>query len=445
MLPELNYSFRLIKFNLKIYSEWGTIAKEDKIMRVKQAFILAAFLLFSVGIFSGCKKPPKEKAEPPGKGKEQVKQLGRLMFDVPRAFTDVGTLDTPRITLVKNGDIHLVYLYHDGTSQKIMYSKMEKGEFTKPSFLSQDEGAKKGGAFITARTESSIVAYWVNVPVTGGQLLYKASENSGKTWTIEKQWNQRGEVRWPCALTVDSDIIAYFLVRTGGSWELVSNKNFSAEKEPLIATVKDTPFHLQGVTDGVKNVWLAYFSRVENSGGGRIVLLTSSDRGETFKEKFLFDNLIIRSEWSFFSIARSVQGKTEVLHLIFTEETPEYTKLFYSRSENGGIDFTSPIPVIESEEPLTRAPLIAANGRFVFIATADTDDEGPALRYVFSEDGGKSFDQPAIATRNVTNPETISGAIDANGRVTLVWDDIAPVQTGVGEQLFRLKGILRGE
>ena len=408
-------------------------------MRTSRFYLPLAISVISAMLL-GCPRPPKPTPAPNG---GQPTQLGRLMFDTPRPFTDVGTIDTSRIAEVRGGTTHLVYILSDGGSQRIMYSRVENGEFVPPSYLSQDEGSKQGGGFLTARSESDVVAYWVNVPASGGQLMYKETSNGGDSFTLEKQWNNRSEVRWPCALAIGTDLAAYFFVHGRDGWELAANRNFSIESEPTVDTVQGTPFHLQGVTDGVSKVWLAYFARVENADGGRIAFLTSEDGGVSFTRQYLFDDKVIASVWSFFDIARGVDGRNNVVHLIFTEETPELTAMYYSRSENGG-EFTEPISVLTSEEPLTRAPLLVANGKYALIVTADAEDNGPALRYLLSEDAGKSFAPPAIATRSVANPETIAGAIDTDGRVILVWDDLAS-QSAPGEQLYRLKGTIRGQ
>jgi hypothetical protein len=408
-------------------------------LRILCTLLLTALIATALS----CNKPPKPPEENKGAEVKETAKLGRLMFDTPVSITDPGIVDVPRMIQAPNGNIQLVYMLTDGQSQRIMHMKSTSGQFQKPAFLSQDEGRKEGGAFLTSRTQDDFLAYWINVSVTGGQLLYKESEDSGQTFTMEKQWNERSEVRWPCVIVTASDTLAYFFVHASDKWELAANRNFSPDKEPTVDIVEGTPFRLQGLTDGAKNVWLAYFTRAEKSEGGKIAFLTSLDGGVTFDRQYLFDSKVIPSISSFFSLARSVNGRDQIIHLVYTEGTPDSTILYYSRSENGG-SFSEPIALITSEEPLTRNPFLSANGKFVFVATADTDDDGPALRYLISEDGGKSFDQPSIATRNVSDPETFTGTIDSDGRVILVWDDIA-VKSDSGQQLFVLKGSLRGK
>jgi hypothetical protein len=404
------------------------------------SYLFAILLIALFPALIGC--PPNRQPKPPnGVGNQPV--LGRLMFDAPVAFTEVGTLDLPRLARLDDGETHLVYLKSEGQNQRVMYTRAEGEGFGPAGALSQDDGRKPGGAFITSRTESSFIAYWANIPTSGGQLMYKQSENSGASFDFEKQWNRRGEVRWPCVLTLGPDVLAYFFVKERDTWELAVNRNFSAESEPTVDTAQGDPYHLQGVTDGARKVWLAYFVRVENSDGGRIAYLSSDDGGATFTRNYMFDDKVIPSAYSYFSLARSVHSGAQVLHLIFTEETPELTTIYYSRSEDG-VQFSLPVALMQSEEPLTRSPLLTASGAYVLVATADTEEDGPAIRYVLSEDGGKSFAAPAIATREVGNAETIAGLIDNDGRAILVWDDLAK-DNEEGEQLYRLKGILRGQ
>ena len=400
-----------------------------------------AMLLASV---PGCPAGEAPQPDDHGRGGES---LGRYMFDAPEPFTDVGTLDTPRLVMPHRGEVHLVYLLHDGSSQRIMYSRLEGGEFRPATYLSQREGRKTGGGFLAARSADDLVTYWINVTAAGGQLYYKSSDDGGRTFTLEARWNDRGEARWPCVLPIGNEMVAYFFARSGDDWELLAHRGFGGGDEPTIDVAQGNPFHLQGVTDGSQRVRFAYFVRRPNADGGRIAFLTSEDGGKQFIRRYLFEDRVIPNLTSFFSLARTQHpdGRVkETLHLVFTEESPDLTTIYYSRSEDGGATFTTPVAMISSEDPLTSSPVLVANRQYVLIATADADDEGPALRYVFSEDMGKSFHPPAIATRSVTDPETISGVMDDNGTVLLVWDDFARVGE-LGEQLCKLRGTLRGK
>lgn len=367
------------------------------------------------------------------------------MFDAPEPLTDTGIIDLPRLVKAPGaGAVHLVYLLNEGSSQRIMYTRIENGEFRPATYLSQQEGLKMGGGFLAAPSANKLVTYWINVAATSGQLRFKASDDGGRTFTIEGRWNERSEARWPCVLELGRDTVAFFFVRNRDDWELVANRDRTNEREPTLDVSQGTPFHLQGISDQFQRAWLAYFVRRQNADGGRIAFLTSEDGGNSFERRYLFDDQMIAGWSGFFSLSHSFHGNDSILHLIFAEESPELTTIYYSRSEDDGVHFTTPVAMISSEEQLTASPLLVANRQYVVIATADAEEDGPALRYMFSEDGGKSFDALAIATRNVTSPGTIAGLIDDNGGLLMVWDDISSAPGGT-EQLFRLDGILRGQ
>jgi hypothetical protein len=396
--------------------------------------LLAAFML---GCPSRQGGPGGGEPEPTGESAD----VGRYMFDAPSPFTDPGVLDNPCVVQTKDGVLHVAYLVHDGMSQRIWYTKLENDRFHAPMLLSQAEGGKRGGSFLAETLPDTLVAFYVNISAIGGQLLYKTTENSGRTWTLERRWNERGEVRWPVVLQVGSDTMAYFCTLYRDSWEVAVNKNFSSENEPTVDVPQGTPYNLQGLTDGTKMVWLAYFVGRSNADGGRLAWLTSQNGGNGFLERYLFDDRIIMNEWNFFRIAMSNFDRKNIIHLIFTEGDPESTSIYYSRSDDGGENFTSPVALIQSDEPLTRSPLILANDRYVLVATADAQEEGPGLRYCLSEDAGETFHDPAIATRNVSAPESIAGVMERSGSVMLVWDDLAG--SPEGEQLYMLRGTLR--
>lgn len=405
--------------------------------------VIALISIVPVFLMLGCPSPDRGGTDDGEPGPDGVaSRLGRYIFEAPVAFSETASIDLPRLVRTRNGTVHLVYLVTEGMSGRVWQSRIENGAFRNPGLLSSVEGTKQGGGFLAETSANELVGYYINVGATGGQLYYKSTANNGRSWSMERRWNDRGEARWPCVMGTDGDTVAYFFVRHRDDWELVSNRNFS-EDEPSVDYAQGTPYNLQGLTDGELGVWLAYYVRHQHSDGGRIAFLTSGDGGRSFDRRYLFDDRVIPNIFNFFRMERSRPGEDEFIHLIFTEESPELTTVYYTRSDDGGESFGTPLAMIQSVRPLTRAPLLLTNGNYIVVMTADTEDEGPALRYRFSENGGESFDEPVVATRQVSAPETLTGILGRDGELMLVWDDLAG-STGQGEQLYSLKGILRG-
>lgn len=402
--------------------------------------ILKIFVLLLIMIFlTAC--PGKKTGDDLPVDDQDGDTYGRYIFDVPIAFTSAGNIDTPRLARAgETSNVHLVFLQHDGTSQRIMYSKYDGTSFSEPTSLSQREGQKRGGGYLESFSQDHLIAYWINIPAIGGQLYYKMSDNNARTFTFEARWNERNEARWPCVLNVDGQTNAYFFVHSGNDWELVINQDFQDRDESLVKIANGTPFHLQGLTGEDELVCLAYFVRSDNSDTGRIAYLRSTDGGKIFDWWYMFDDMLIQNISSFFRIEIAEFDGDEVVYMIFTEETPEHTMVYFSRSEDSEI-FSTPIAIFTSENPLTRSPLLLAKDNYVFIATVDTEDEGPGLRYVISEDMGRSFDAAGLATRSVSSPETMAGILYGDGKVMLVWDDLS-MESASGEQLYVLNGEL---
>jgi len=390
---------------------------------------LAAVALFMLGCPS-----PKETVPTRVTG-----DSGNFVFEAAQPITDTGIIDNPCIVAdPRLRTMHLTYLYNDMGSQRIQYIRFDNGEIASSSLLSEQEGTKAGGGRL-AMLPGRVVAYWINIKATGGQLRYRIKPDSDANFTRPAKWNQRNEARWPVILDVTDQTHAYFFIHPRNDWELVGNYDFSEEDEPTLDVPQGSPFHLQGVTDSRGLVCLAYFERESNNDYGRIAFLKSKNGGESFLRKYLFDDLRITNLTSFFRMERSVSGGDKTIHVIYTEEHPDLTTLYYSRSEDGGENFTIPVAMFTSEYTLARSPLLLAEENSVFIATADAAGEGPALRYVYSSDGGNSFSSPEVAVSGVASPETISGVMGDDGSVVLVWDDIAADMTE-GEQLYMMKG-----
>ena len=411
-------------------------------MSTGNRFIIPLICFITLLLLVAC--PARQPVRTPSGSEENGEEnLGRYVFDTPTPFTDVGNLDTPRLRSFPGTDrMHLAYLIRDGTSQRVMYTWYENNAWGTTAILSQREGQKRGGGYIDELSPDYLVAYWINVMASGGQLYYKISDDAGRTFSIEARWNELNEARMPCVMKVGNSIDAYFFIHSQDEWNLVVNRNFQTDDEEVVATAQGTPFHLQGITDGRDLVCLAYFTRRDNSDGGRLALVRSTDGGATFDWAYLFEDRVINSISSFFRMASVTKNDKEIIYIIFTEESPDMTTLYYSRSEGGEV-FTAPIAIIESEITLTHSPLLLANDKHVFIATADTEADGQALRYVYSEDYGMSFDAPVVATHSISNPESPTGYIDRNGKVMIIWDDLAR-ESSSGEQLYLLNGSLRG-
>jgi hypothetical protein len=102
-------------------------------------FLFAFLLVALFPVLTGC--PAKDQLKPVD-GKVNQPVLGRLMFDAPVAFAEVGSLDLPRLTPILGGETQLLYLKSEGQNQRVMYAHTEGDGFTSPGALSQDEGPR---------------------------------------------------------------------------------------------------------------------------------------------------------------------------------------------------------------------------------------------------------------------------------------------------------------
>ncbi len=404
---------------------------------------LLLVLIFAVLLSTACpseKKPPDDTDNPAG----DTGGLGRYAFSEPVAIGEPGIIDAPNL-LSADGitKVHCTYLLNDGGSQRIQYVVFENSIPGNPSLLSEQEGRKIGGGNL-AMVSGDLIAYWINVKATGGQLRYRVLARGERNFTRPSRWNHRNEARWPVVVEAGGATTAYFFLHALNDWELVSNRAFSDESELTIDIPDGPPLNLQAVSDGRDLVWLAYYQRRENSDEGRIAFLKSVDGGRSFVKSYMFNDQIIRNLSGYFSMTRETIGRMNVMHVVYTEETPDMTTVYYARSEDDGEHFSTPVAVITSEIPLSRTPLTVSNGHYVFIAMADATDEGPGLRYILSEDGGNSFNQPVTGFSAVSSPGTMVGVIDDNGSLMLVWDDISAGSVD-GEQLYVVTAQLRGQ
>jgi len=403
-------------------------------MRINKYQILFSLLL--VMVTAGCGGRDARRDAVP------ADSLGGYNFTDPFPFTPTGRLDTPRMASEpEDGTVHVVYLRNESGIQTVMYSRMEEGTFIQPGSLSQHPGHKQGGGFVSSFETDHVMAYWINVPATAGQLKYIESDDGGDVFNRESRLNERNEARWPCVLEIGSDVVSYFFIKSHDTYELVVNRNFSGEDEPTIDTPQGNPFHLQGFTDGDQRVWLAYFVKQQNANEGRIALLSSEDRGVTFERRNLFNDALIENPRGWFTVGYSkIDDEDEIIHVVYLTESPELTTVYYSHSTDGGESFTQPYSIMQSEVALAQSPVFLVNGLNLLYMTADADEGEPALRYVMSADGGETFSSPLTGSTGISGPETISGVMRADGSVVLVYDDLSSEDSFEGEQLYFITG-----
>src|SRR5712691_4339909 len=155
----------------------------------------------------------------------------------------------------------------------------------------------------------------------------------------------------------------------------------------------------------------------DTANNSNILFSRSMDGGVTFSTP---TNVSKSSGFSFSPrIAVDTNGGVNV---VWVDNTPGHQTIFFSRSTDGGVTFSTPVNI--SNDPSDSAnPQIAvdATGNISVVWENDTINLG--VFYAHSTDGGVSFSSPLPLTTNTSGSSGPQLAVDANGNICVVWED----------------------
>ena len=191
---------------------------------------------------------------------------------------------------------------------------------------------------------------------------------------------------------------------------------FSAPKN--VSNNADSSFTPQVAVDGGGNIYAVWEDdNATNSNNSNILLSRSTDGGVTFSTP----TNVSKSPGLSFSprIAVDTSGGVNV---VWVDNTPGHQTIFFSRSTDGGVNFSTPVNI--SNDPSDSAnPQIAvdATGNISVVWENDTINLG--VFYAHSTDGGVSFSSPLPLSTNTSGSYGPQLAVDANGNIFVVWED----------------------
>ena len=186
---------------------------------------------------------------------------------------------------------------------------------------------------------------------------------------------------------------------------------------------------LQIAPDGVLH--LAWIDGREGKKEPGTFVARSSDQGRTVtKNAKLDDNTCVCCRTS---IATSSDGIVYVAWRKIFEGNIRETVV--SRSTDGGQTFSTPVVVGNDRWVYQACPHRPASlgvdrlGRLYVVWYTEGDDETPAIYLAYSDDQGRTFSEKKQLNRSKgTFPDHPQMAVDAQGRVIVIWEEQSPVR-----------------
>ncbi len=149
-----------------------------------------------------------------------------------------------------------------------------------------------------------------------------------------------------------------------------------------------------------------------------IFLAASNDFGTTFTNQIN----VSRSEYN--SVNSGVQALGENVHVIWREKTPSSTYIYHSKSSDGGISFNEPINLSkQSNDPkINRDTQMALSGNNVYVVWYENTPTTSGVFFVRSTDGGTTFSDP-INLSGDSDKVGFAQIVADEKKVFVIWND----------------------
>jgi phosphatidylethanolamine-binding protein (PEBP) family uncharacterized protein len=191
---------------------------------------------------------------------------------------------------------------------------------------------------------------------------------------------------------------------------------FSAPKN--VSNNADFSLTPQVAVDGGGNIYAVWEDdNATNSNNSNILFSRSTDGGVTFSTP----TNVSKSSGLSFSPRTAVDTNGGV-NVVWVDNTPGHQTIFFSRSIDGGVTFSTPVNT--SNDPSDSAnPQIAVDATGTISVVWENDTINLGVFYAHSTDGGVSFSSPLPLTTNTSGSFGPQLAVDADGNICVVWED----------------------
>jgi len=166
------------------------------------------------------------------------------------------------------------------------------------------------------------------------------------------------------------------------------------------------------------NVYVVW--RDNTPGNDEVFYRRSNDGGASF------GSTVNLSNNAGFSGAPSIAVSGNNVHIVWYDQTPGNSEIFYRRSTDGGASFGSTVN-LSNNAAESAPPAIAVSGNNVYVDWRDNTPGNFDMLYRRSTDGGASFGSTVNLSNNAGDSGGISQGIAASGNsVYIVWRDNTP-------------------
>jgi hypothetical protein len=290
----------------------------------------------------------------------------------------------PSLAITKQGTARAYVTYHDNSSgvyQAHLIRSKKKAKFKKPVKITKHDG----GAFsprVALDSKEAVNITWGDTLGGGRRVLFARSTDLGDSFSE------------PINLSPSS--------------------NDAFEPEIAVAANGTINIAWEDAASGINSIMFA----------------RSTDEGSTFSAP-----LRVSKEGGAASEAHIAADSSGRLSVVWVQGTEEEKQAHYTRSTDGGLTFSDPVKLSNSEGASISKPLVTTFQDTVYVAYQNEARRDMQVYLVRSLDAGASFSDPAQvsnADNNKGRAHSAAMVVDSKGLLHIVWIDASIVGSDEG-------------
>jgi hypothetical protein len=362
-----------------------------------------------------------------------IQPLGAQTWTVAKRLT--WTSDNswhPAITLGSNNHIHMVWYDNTPGNPEVFYKKSTNGGTNwTTKRLTWNSGESEVPAIAVDSGNHIHVVYSDNTP-GNKEIFYKRSTNGGVSWTIRRLTWSSGHSNDP-TIAIDSGnhIHVVYSDDTPGSPEIYYRRSTNGGGTWSVRrlTWTSAPSHTPAITADSSNhihvVWKEY-----KHGVPEIYYKRSTDGGATWTTE--------RLTWSsgLTDFPAITVDSSNHIHMVWQDSTPGNFEIYYRRSTNGG-DTWGSVRRLTWTSGLSNSPEIAVDSsNHIHVVWSDGTPGAIDIYYKRSTNGGVTWTTKRLTWSSLPS---ISPSIDtdSSNNIHLLWQEYTPGNY----EIFYKKGI----
>jgi len=335
-------------------------------------------------------------------------------------WTD-GASNSPKLSLNSSGHLHVVWDDDTPGHYEIYHKRSTDGGTTwttaKRITWSSEDSREPALAIDSA---DRLFVFWTADTAFGSEIYYKSSSDGGDTWTGSTRFTWKGITSERPDILVDSSGL-FHLVWQDSTGDIFYSKSPDGTNWMVDKRVTWTSGNSENpdlTVDSSGRLHLAWQDNTPGATDFEVYYRKSTDSGMTWsKTKRLtwMDNGSYRPDLAVDPSAN--------LHLVWYDENPSLYVVYYKKSTDGGVSWTS-AKRLSWDPGWTAYPNLAVDGSSTLHLV--WEDPNWELSYRKSTDSGSTW----TAVQRLTwtagfswNPGIIA---DSAGNLHLVWDDDTP-------------------